>query len=322
MRVAITGQLGIDARPSAAGRVPRFEDEQAGALAEDEAVARGVEGAAGSLGRLVVRRQGTEQTEARQADRVDHRVEAPGEDIVGGAAPDQLHGDPDGLTPGGAGRVDRGGVAADPEATEQEGQPGAGLAAEEGQGIHREAIGQQSIRAEVAVGSAVAVHLPELADPQARLAASHHASPARRVAGLRPDPGIAQSLLGRGEAQDVGAVGELEELPVVDRAAGVELFHLGGDAHRKAAGVEMSDRRHTALARQEGVPRRGDVVPERGHEAQAGDGDPARSPRHSGPHDTISIRPVATRFPSTIAARLSSAAPSVADRIAVSISTA
>ena len=41
-----------------------------------------------------------------------------------------------------------------------------------------------------------------------------------------------------------------------------------------------------------------------------------RLPCHPGPRETISIRPVATRFPSTIAARVSSAAPSVADRIA------
>ena len=60
-RVAITGQFGIDPRPSPAGRVPRFEDEQTGALAEDEAVARGVEGAARSLGRLVSS-EGTQQT--------------------------------------------------------------------------------------------------------------------------------------------------------------------------------------------------------------------------------------------------------------------
>ena len=175
---------------------------------------------------------------------------------------------------------------------------------------------------EVAVGSAVTVYLPELAEAEARLAASHHASPARRVAGLRPDPGIAQSLLGRGEGQNVGAVGVLEELAVFDRVAGVQRFHLGRNAHRKAAGVEMGDRRHPAAARQEGLPGGGDVVPERGHEAQPGDGDPARSPRHPDPSETISIRPVATRFPSTIAPRLSSAAPSVADRIAVSISTA
>ena len=119
----------------------------------------------------------------------------------------------------------------------------------------------------------------------------------------------------------MGAVGVLEELAVFDRVAGVECFHLGRNAYREAAGVEMGDRRHAAVARQEGLPGGGDVVPERGHEAQPGDGDPARSPRHAGPRETISIRPVATRFPSTIAARVSSAAPSVADRIPASIST-
>ena len=120
----------------------------------------------------------------------------------------------------------------------------------------------------------------------------------------------------------MGAVGELEELAVFDRVAGVERFHLGSNAHRKAAGVEMGDRRHTALARQEGVPGSCGVVPDRGHEAEPGDGDPALSPRQPGPREMIPIRPVATRFPSTIAAMVSSAASSVADRIPVSISTA
>ena len=56
----------------------------------------------------------------------------------------------------------------------------------------------------------------------------------------RPDPGVAQRLLGGGEREAVRAVGELEELAVVDRAVEVEALHLGGDAHREAARVEQA----------------------------------------------------------------------------------
>ena len=139
---------------------------------------------------------------------------------------------------------------------------------------------------------------------------------------MKPRRVVVTGLLRRGDGKPVGAVGELEELAVLDRVARVKRFHLGGDAHRKAAGVETGDRRHPAAARQEGVPGGGGVVPKRGDQAQPGDGDSAPLPYHAGSEETISTRPVATRFPSTIAARLSSALPSVADRIAVSISTA
>ncbi len=218
--------------------------------------------------------------------------------------------------------MDRRGIAPDPESVEQEGQAGAGLAAAEVQGIRPESVGQQAIRSEVAVGGTVPVHLRELGEPRARLAASHHTPPAQRVVARRPDAGITQSLLRRGDGKPVGAVGELEELAILDRVARVKPFHLGGDAHRKAAGVETGDRRHPAAARQEGVPGGGGVVPKRGDQAQPGDGDPAPLPCHAGTRASISTRPVATRFPSTTAVRLSSAVPSVADRIAASISTA
>ena len=65
-RVAVAGQLGVDPRAAPARRLPLLEDEEAGALAEHEAVARRVERAARALGRLVVRRDRAQQAEARR----------------------------------------------------------------------------------------------------------------------------------------------------------------------------------------------------------------------------------------------------------------
>jgi hypothetical protein len=77
-RVAVSCQFGIDARAALARRVPLFQHQEARAFAEHETVARGVEGAAGALGGVVVRRHRVEQTKARQPHRVDHRIEAAG----------------------------------------------------------------------------------------------------------------------------------------------------------------------------------------------------------------------------------------------------
>ncbi len=60
----------------------------------------------------------------------------------------------------------------------------------------------------------------------------------------------------------------------------VEILDLGGDARRKAAGVENADRRDAAAAFEQRRPGRGDVVADRRDQSQAGDRDPA-SPAHA-----------------------------------------
>ena len=100
---AVTGDLAEDRRPSGLGVLELFEDDHAGPLAEDEAVAVAVEGAAGS-GRLVVAgREGGQEVEAGHAERVDHAVGAAGEHDVGVAAADDLGRLADRLRAGGAG---------------------------------------------------------------------------------------------------------------------------------------------------------------------------------------------------------------------------
>jgi len=149
--VAVAGQFGVDPRAAPAGRVPRFEDEEAGALAQDEAVAGGVEGAAGTLGRLVVPVTGRPGDKMRQADRGDHGVEAPGQDAVGGAAPISFIAIPTAWLP-----THR---PCGPNWRSRESRTGgaeaarAGLVAKERQVIRPDSVGQQAIRVEVAVGA-------------------------------------------------------------------------------------------------------------------------------------------------------------------------
>ena len=68
-RITLAGQFGVDVSTAPPGRLPLFEHEESGTLAQNEAIATGVEGSAGALRRIVVRRDGIEQAKTGQADR-------------------------------------------------------------------------------------------------------------------------------------------------------------------------------------------------------------------------------------------------------------
>ena len=129
---------------SAPRGLPLFEHEKAGAFAQQEAVARRVEWTTGALRGLVVRGQSGEQAKARQADRIDHRVEAAGKCIVNGAAADQFHGGAHRLAAGRTCRVHRCGVAADAVAAKQQRKPGGREAAAKHSWIVRAIIIEQT----------------------------------------------------------------------------------------------------------------------------------------------------------------------------------
>ena len=102
-RRAVADDLAVDPGPACPGVLELFEDEHAGPLAEDEAVAIAVERAAGALRLVVAGGKGGQEDEAGHAEGVDHAVRAAREDHVGVAAADQLVGLADGLRAGGAG---------------------------------------------------------------------------------------------------------------------------------------------------------------------------------------------------------------------------
>ena len=89
-RIAIAGQLGVDVGAAFPGGVPFLEHQESGTFAEDEAVARRIEWAAGSVGLIIVRRECAQQAEARKPDGVQHRVVAAGEDVIGEPAAHHL----------------------------------------------------------------------------------------------------------------------------------------------------------------------------------------------------------------------------------------
>ncbi|MCW2613854.1 MAG: 3-oxoacyl-(acyl-carrier-protein) synthase 2, partial [Frankiales bacterium] len=98
-----TGEAGVDPRAAGGGVLLGLEHQDPGALAEDEAVAALVVGAAGLLGRVVLGGQGAHLREPGHGQRVHARLGAARDDDVRPAGPQQLQGDGEGLGTGGAG---------------------------------------------------------------------------------------------------------------------------------------------------------------------------------------------------------------------------
>ncbi len=99
----VAGELGVDARAARPSVLLIFQQQDAGALAHHEAVALGVEGAAGVRGIVVVARERVHGAEGGDADRRDAALGAAGEHRDGVAAPDHLGRLADGVGAGGAG---------------------------------------------------------------------------------------------------------------------------------------------------------------------------------------------------------------------------
>ena len=92
---ADAGDLGVDARSARDRVVVLLEDEAAGTLAHDEAVAGLVIRTAGGSRVVVAGRQRAHGGEGRDGDRVDAGFGAAGDDHVGAAGTDHLQADRD-----------------------------------------------------------------------------------------------------------------------------------------------------------------------------------------------------------------------------------
>src|ERR1044071_9941837 len=104
---ALRMAIAITRRAPAPGVLELLEDEHAGPLADDEAVAILVEGTAGARRLVVARGQRPQLAEAADAHRTDGRLAAAGNHRVGVAALDDLVGVADGVRRGRAGRAGR-----------------------------------------------------------------------------------------------------------------------------------------------------------------------------------------------------------------------
>ena len=87
---AVAGELGEDAGAAALGVLQRLEDEDAGALGADEAVAVGVEGTAGLRRVVGAGREGAHDVEAGEAQLADAGLAAAGDHDVGAAEADDV----------------------------------------------------------------------------------------------------------------------------------------------------------------------------------------------------------------------------------------
>ena len=89
---AVAGELAVDARAARLGVLELLEHQHARALAQHEAVAVDVPGAAGRRGIVVARGQRARRAEAADAERADRRLGAAGDHHVGIAVFDQARG--------------------------------------------------------------------------------------------------------------------------------------------------------------------------------------------------------------------------------------
>ena len=77
----------------------------------------------------------------------------------------------------------------------------------------------------------------------------------------------------RGGDGEVDEPAHLAGLFFIDEEQGVEVLHLGGEAHGMAGEIECLDLRHAALAGEEALPYLGNCPADTADEADAGDDD-------------------------------------------------
>ena len=257
---AEAGQLGVDARAASAGVLVLLQHQDAGAVAEHEAVAPGVPRARGALGFVVAGGHGLHRAEAAHRGRRGAALGATGDHHVGIAVLDHAHGHADGVVGGGAGRHRReiGALEAadDAQLARQHVDDGAGHV--ERRDLARPALqelGRLLLDAEDAANArtddrsdAVGIGL---GDFQARIVQGHE----------------------RGRQSVVDE--RLHLLRVLGRheGGGIEIADLPGDAGGEAGGVEMGDRTDAGTAVDHTLPGAGQVVAQRRDRAHAGDDD-------------------------------------------------
>ncbi len=249
------GQGGVHPRAAGCGVLGGLQDEGAGALPEDEPVASLVERPGCRLRGVVTPGQGLHLGESGERQRVDRRLRPAGDGHVRPAGPDHVQGVADGLRARRA-RADRG-VHPGPGG---EGQP-------HGRGRtvgheHRHHVWGDPARAPLAQY----VVLVEQGQHPADAGADHRGEPFGVDLGR---PGVGPRLPGGHQSQLLHAV-ESACLQPLQRG-----FHRDGrgDVNRKLLDPLVGQPTHTGTAREQTLPRGGDVAAERGGCPEAGDDD-------------------------------------------------
>ena len=285
-RGAIAHQLGERLDAAGPGMGQRFQHDHAGPLADDKAVAVGVERPGRPLGLIVSSGKGAHGGEAGHERFVARGLRTAGEHHVGVAAPDRLPGLADGVAAGGAGGDD-----AEVRAlrTEEDGDHTRGQVADR----HRDQERRHAVRALLAHQQNLIGEGPDAADA----GADDDAGPFGQLpfeAGRQP--GLIHGLAGGDERElDVAVVAAL--LLAVEDRGWVEVLDLGGDPGRKARRIELRDGADARAAGDHRLPRRRHVESERCDGAHAGDDD-ARLAVGRTHRTSFPVRIVAARYTS------------------------
>ncbi len=238
---AVADDLGEDLCAACFGELELFEDEDAGAFADDEAVAVLVEGAAGVGGVVVASGESSHGGESGDAEGSDGGLGAAGDHGVGVAALDEAEGVADGVGAGGAGGggglVGAARAVLDGDVAGGEVDDGAGD--EERRDLARAAVEQVDVFAFDDVEAADAG-----ADVDAEAVAIF-------VGDL--EAGVGHGLGGGGEGE-VDEAAHLAGFFFVHEEERVEVLDLGGEADGVASEIEGLDLGHTALAGQQALP--------------------------------------------------------------------
>jgi hypothetical protein len=262
---AVAREGGVHRGAAGLGVRAALEHHDPGALAHHEAVAAGVEGAAGAGGLVVAGGERAHGVEAADAQRGDGGLGAAGDHDVDRAAGDPAGGLAEAVGARGAGAGDAVVRAAEAEAH------GDLARAEVGDGRGDE-VGRELRRAAGAQGLVVVLDGLEAAHARA------HDGAAAVTHGVISEARVGPGHLRGGEGELGEAVG-LADLLRVDPAQGVEALHLRGDARAVRRRVEAGDAIDPAATGAEGGPGGGEVEAEGGDEADARDHDLSRG-RH------------------------------------------
>ncbi len=237
----VADHLGQDGRAAALGHLQRLQDQDAGALADDEAVALGVERAAGALRLVVAGGQRPHGGEAAHAHRGDGGFGAAADHDVGVAPGDDLeavaHRMGRGRAGGGGGRVRPPGPGANGDVPGRQ-VDDAGRD-EEGGDLAGAALQQLLV---------LPLDHVEAADPRADVNPGAVGQPAVEL-----QLGVLDGKVGGGQGE-VDEPAHLLHLFFLDHLERVEVLHLAREPAGMLGGVEEGDGPDAALPRQGGLP--------------------------------------------------------------------
>jgi len=251
---AVADDFGEDLCAACLGELEIFEDEDACAFADDEAVAVLVEGAGGVLGVVVAGGECAHGGKARDAERGDGGFGAAGDHGVGVAALDETEGVTDSVGGGGAGcgggLVGAAGAVFDGDVAGGEVDDGAGD--EEGRDLARATVEQVDVLA--------------LDDVESADAGADVDTDTVTILVSDLEAGVLHRL-GRGGESEVDEAAHFAGLFFVHEKEGVKIFDLGGKADGVASEIEGFDLGHSATAGQQALP-----------DLRSGFADPAEKP--------------------------------------------